>query len=548
MGEITEQRRDGFVEREVAISAGLAVLIAAVYGRVAGYEFITYDDPAYVTDNAIVKAGLTWEGLKWAFGNLHGEYTYWHPLSWLSHMLDVELFGLNAGAHHLVNAVFHVANSILLFLLFRQMTGAVWRSAVVAALFAVHPLQVDTVAWVTERKNVLSTLFWILTTMAYVRYARGTVTKCASSPLPSPPSERGEGVITAQRDASPYLFSYVLVIVLFAVGLMCKPALVTLPFVLLLLDYWPLGRLPSGLAGPLALLTTPTFRRLILEKAPLFVLTAVSCWITAAAHKALGSTEAAGLTLGMRIENAIVSYGRYLGKIVWPSDLAIIYPYPEAWPKTTVFITLAVLLLITMVVVRDFRLRPYLPVGWFWFLGVLVPAIGIVQAGPQAMADRFAYVPVIGVFVMLVWTVADELSSEVRRAWVPGLAASLAVASCVVITWVQLSHWKNSETVFKQALKVTPGNYVAHVNLAVYHLGRGETNAVVTHATEALRANRESFEPYLYLGKVSELGGDIPGAISNYHRALSIEPKWEPARKALAAARGGNSSARTEPE
>jgi protein O-mannosyl-transferase len=356
-------------------------------------------------------------------------------------------------------------------------------------------------------------------------------------------------VDAAQPAASRHPGWYVLMMALFALGLMCKPALVTLPFVLLLLDYWPLRRLPIGLGGaPLALLTTCAFRQLILEKAPLFVLSAVSCWITAAAHKALGSTEAPGLTLGLRIENAIVSYGRYLGKIVWPSDLAIIYPYPEAWPKTTVFITLAVLLLITIVVVRDFRLRPYLLVGWFWFLGVLVPAIGIVQAGPQAMADRFAYVPVIGVFVMIVWTVAEQLSSETRPAWVPGLAAGLAVASCVVITWVQLGHWKTSETVFKQALKVTPGNYVAHINLAVHYLGRAQTNAVVTHATEALRANRESYEPYLYLGRACELANDIPGAISNYHRALSIEPKWEPARKALAAARGEHSRGRTQPE
>jgi protein O-mannosyl-transferase len=533
------------VKREIWICVGLALLIAAVYGRVGGYPFIIYDDPDYITSNPIVKRGLTTQGLAWAFGRLHGESTYWHPLTWVSHMVDVELFGLNAAGHHVMNVLFHTVNAVLLFLLCRQMTGTVWRSAIVAALFGLHPLQVDTAAWVTERKNLLSAMFWMLTTIAYVSYGR---TRGIAKGASSPPSDGGEGV--ARGDARPtetawhYRGSYVLMIVLFALGLMCKPAIVTLPFVLLLLDFWPLRRWGNvegrRLAGTLAPPTTsalPNLWPLIAEKVPLFVLSAVSSWITSAAHTGLGMTgDVHKLTLGMRIENAIVSYGRYLGKIMWPSDLAVIYPHPGIWPRTTVYLSAAVLLIITIAVLRNFRGRPYAAVGWFWFLGTLVPAIGIVQVGMQAMADRFVYIPVIGIFLIIVWSVGDWAVGVARGAWFGRAAAAGAVAACAVATWFQLGHWRNSDAVFEQAVKVTPRNYVAHLNLAVLHATRGETNEVVAHAMDALRAYPLGHEPYVYLGLARERVNDMAGAISNYNLSLKIKPDWLPARKGLASA------------
>jgi protein O-mannosyl-transferase len=493
-------------KRDIWVCAFLAMLVIGAYWRVVGYEFVNLDDPAYILENPIVKQGFTAKGLKWAFGRIHGEATYWHPLTWVSHMLDVQLFGVNAGAHHLMNVFFHAVNAILIFLLFQQLTGAFWRSAAVAALFAVHPLQVDTVAWVTERKNLLSALFWTLTTMAYIRYARN-------------------------RNWS----SYGLTILLFALGLMCKPILVTLPCVLLLLDYWPLNRWPWGSAAAAGSTRVASPQRLVIEKIPLVVLSGISSWITIAAHEGLGMTQKIhGYSLGVRLENALVSYARYLGKIFWPSDLAIAYPYPGEWPAAKVYGSVALLLVITFVVVLNFRRKPYLAVGWCWFLGVLVPTIGIVQVGLQAMADRFAYVPVIGIFLMVVWGVADWAATQRSGELIARMVAGLAIAGCTVVTSFQLGHWKTSEMLFTHALKVTERNYVAHHSLAGVYVGQRRTNEAVFHAMEALRISPRAHEPLLILGLTSEWEQDLPRAISNYQRALSIDPEWPAARKALA--------------
>ena len=473
----------------------LAVLVAAVYAPVLGHDFLNYDDPDYVFENPVVKKGLTVAGIKWAFGTLHGEHTYWHPLTWLSHMADVQFFGVNAGAHHLVNVFFHTANAVLLFLLLRQLTGTLWRSAIVAALFALHPLQVDTVAWIAERKNLLTAMLWVLTTLAYVRYAR-----------------------TRKWTA------YGMVIALFALGLMCKPVLVTLPCALLLLDYWPLRRIE----------TCVSIYKLLAEKIPLLVLSGVVSAITLAAHAGLGMTQkVAGYSLELRIENALVSYARYFRKVFWPTDLAIAYPHPGQWPLTIVWTSALLLLAITVAVVLNRKQRPYLAIGWFWFLGVLFPAIGILQVGMQAMADRFDYIPIIGLFLMLVWGVSDWAAQQARP-WIPGVAGALAVVGCIVATSLQLRHWRNSITVFEHALEVTHDNYVAHHNLSVAYAALGRTNEAWAHATEAMRIQPHASAPLLTLAQLCEWRNDLPGAISNYQRFLRLAPTRHETRDSLA--------------
>jgi protein O-mannosyl-transferase len=492
------------VKRETWISALLALLIGAVYWRVSQNEFIMYDDPDYVLGNPIVKRGLTTDGIRWAFANVHTEHTYWHPITWLSHMLDVQLFALIPGAHHLINVLFHAANAILLFLLLKQLTGAVWRSAIVAAFFALHPLQLDTVAWVSERKNLLSALFWILTTISYVRYAR-----------------------------SGKWSSYGITILLFALGLMCKPVLVTLPFTLILLDFWPLGRTDLGAKDRPA--RGLPISRVIVEKIPLFVLSGISSWLTIAAHQGLQMIqEADRLSLSLRIQNAFVSYARYLGKIFWPSDLAIAYPHPGVWPTEQVVGSVLLVLVVTAAVLLKLKLKPYLAIGWCWFLGTLVPVSGLVQVGTQSMADRFAYVPVIGVFIMAVWGYADWARTLRNREAALKLAGGLAILGCITLTSFQLTHWKNSETVFSHAAKVTKDNYVAHYNLSVILSTRGRMDEALLHAAEALRINPQGHRPLFVIGQAHEWQNDVPAAISNYQRCVDAEPDWHAARKALA--------------
>jgi tetratricopeptide (TPR) repeat protein len=480
--ELGERRRTAWV------CALLSVMVLAIYAPVYYHDFLNYDDGDYVTENPNVIAGLTWKGLTWAFVNLHGEHTYWHPLTWVSHMLDCQLFGLHPGPHHLVNVLFHSANSVLLFLVLKRMTGAFGRSALVAALFALHPLQVDTVAWVTERKNVLSTLFWLLTRWAYIRYAKGRRQK-AEVRMQKPEVGGPWSVVRGPWSLSPLpstLF-YLLALFFFACGLMCKPALVTLPFVLLLLDYWPLRRLSFP---PLHHSTTPSLHHsntpslhhsntpslhhsntpslhLIWEKLPFLALAATASFITVAAHRELHSLSGSAAGLDWRLANAVVSYVRYLGKAFWPAHLAVFYPFPGAWPEETVAASGLLLLALSGLVIWRARVAPYWVTGWFWFLGVLVPMIGIIQAGEQAMADRFAYVPLIGLFIMVAWGAADLAG---RRPWaVAGLkwAGALALSACAFLTSRQLPHWQNTVTLFEHALAVTPDNTTAHMVLGI---------------------------------------------------------------------------------
>ena len=500
----------------VLVSMLLCAVTLVAFWPVRLNDFVNYDDPAYVTENPHVQAGVTRAGISWAFGELHGEETYWHPLTWVSHMVDCQVFGLKPAGHHLVNLWFHMLNAVLVFLIFGRLTGAFWRCAVLAALFALHPLQVESVAWVTERKNVLSAFFWLLTMWAYARYAEKSKVQSLKSKV--------EGVVATQHTTRNTLHApsfYLLSLLLFTLGLMCKPVLVTLPFVLLLLDYWPLRRLSFPTRQP----ANPPPLRLLLEKLPFFLLAGVSSVITIMAHRGLGVLASASiLPLDARIENAVVSYVRYLGKTVWPSNLAVFYPYSSTWPMGIVVSCAVFLLALTILALCTVRTRPYLLVGWFWFLGVLVPFIGLIQGGGQALADRFAYVPFLGLFLALVWGAHDLAARWRHRAVVLSAAAGLATVLCFALTRQQVRYWKDSEALFRHALSVTTRNYVAHANLgkALADSGRFREAQAEFASVQAIYPD---YYPALYaLANVVRMNGDFAAALKLFNRALQQRP------------------------
>lgn len=489
----------------------LAAVSLTVFSPVRQHEFVNYDDPDYVTDNSIVQRGLSKEGLAWAFGTLHGRATYWHPLSWVTHMVDCELFGLNAAGHHLTSLLLHTANVLLLFMVLQGMTRAFWRSALVATLFALHPLQVESVAWVSERKNLLSAFFWMLTMWAYIRYA-----------------ER------------PSLSRYWPVPLFFAFALMAKPVLVTLPLALLLLDYWPLGRLrlrrapefDSGGVFPEACL-----RQILLEKAPLAVLAFAAGVVAMAAHHRLGMmTFDYGLSPALRLENALVSYGSYVGKLFWPSDLCAIYPHPGRWPLTVVAGSALFLLAASAWAIHEARRHPYLIVGWLWFLGLLVPTIGLVQVGSQAMADRFVYLPVIGLLIILVWGFADLLREERYKIAFAATLGGATCAACAVCASLQLRHWKNSESLYERAIAVTENNFVAHSNLGYTLERQGHIDKAMAHLAQALRIRPDFVEARYQMGLIL---GRVQGpaeAAAEYREVVRLDPNWSLPRLELAKA------------
>jgi len=426
------------------ICLALATITLLVYSPMLWHGFVNYDDPDYITTNPHVQAGLTWPGIVWAFQS--GEASNWHPLTWISHMADCQLFDQNPAGHHLVSLLFHTANTLLLFVLLNRLTGTLWRSAFVAALFAWHPLHVESVAWASERKDVLSAFFWMLTLLAYVRYAK------AQSRVESRESKAGDANLAL--DPRPSTLGYFLALFFFACGLMSKPMVVTLPFVLLLLDFWPLGRFTIH-DSRFTILS-----RLVFEKLPFFALTVASCIITFTVQRgALWS--AASLPFSFRLENAVMSYVRYLSKMFWPVDLALIYPYPHHWPLAAV-ITVALLLAMWSVLFLCWAKRfPYLAVGWFWYLGTLVPAIGLVQAGVQSMADRYTYLPGIGLFIIVAWGFNDLLNSHSQKTKIAAAAGGLAIAGCLAVTSIQLNYWRNSVAIFLHTVQATTDNYAA---------------------------------------------------------------------------------------
>jgi tetratricopeptide (TPR) repeat protein len=501
---------------EVLITLFLIVAILAVFWPVKNFRFLNLDDEGYVTDNPQVLNGLSFKGVIWAFTTIHS--SNWHPLTWLSHMLDIELYGLNPGGHHLTNLLFHIANILLLFFILKQMTGAPWRSGFVAALFALHPLHVESVAWVAERKDVLSTFFWMLTIGAYVHYVHQTS-----------------------------LRRYLLVFLSFTLGLMSKPMLVTLPFVLLLLDYWPLGRFQMASSRDIRIshIKTwsnsangmPVLLRLVWEKVPLFVLVIASCLLTVMAQQkggAVASLEA--LSLEIRMANALISYISYIGKMIWPSRLAIQYPYPERVLLWQVAGAGLFLLGVSVLVIRELRRRPYLLVGWLWYLGTLVPVIGLVQVGSQAMADRYTYVPLIGLFIIMIWGISDLSAGWRHKRILLPASAVLLVSILSILTRIQLQHWYNGVTLFRHSLDVTINNYLSHNGYGVALAAQGKNEEAVAHYKEALRIKPYFADTHSNLGNALVRQGKYQEAIDHFTKALRLRPDFAKAHNGLGVA------------
>ena len=499
----TPQRGNGGPGRDLVICLFLVVSSLAAYWQVSGHGFVAFDDREYVTVNEHVKAGLTAAGVHWAFTTPSHAHN-WHPLTWLSHMLDCQLYGLEPAGHHLTNLALHVLNAVLVFLVFRKMTGAVWRSGFVAALFALHPLHVESVAWVAERKDVLSTCFWLLTMWAYVHYVR-----------------RGR--------ARWYWLS----VLLFALGLMAKPMLVTLPFVLLLLDYWPLQRLEAGRSTANGVSRWWTGLRLLREKAPFFVLAAVSCVMTVRAQQQVIKSEQL-YPLAARVGNAVVSYVSYMGKMVWPTRLSIFYPHRgeelTVWPVVG-----ATLLLVGLTVLALRLRRRYLITGWLWYLGTLVPVIGLVQVGMQGMADRYTYIPLIGLFVIVVWGLGDLLARwRYRRAVLTALGAAVLLV-CGAMTRSQVSHWKDSVALFGHAAEAIEDNAWAHYNLglALRHREPPDHGQALVHFQETVRIDPTHAEAWGNAGVLLAERGDLDAAIAHLSEEARLLPEDADAHRNL---------------
>jgi len=482
----------------VAICVALAGAVFLLYGQAVGHEFINFDDDTYVSENPRVLSGLTWSGLRWALtttaeGN-------WHPLTWLSHMLDVRIFGTWPGGHHGTSVLLHAVNAILLFLALVHMSRALWPSALVAALFAVHPLRVESVAWVAERKDVLSGLFWMGTLLAYSWYAR-----------------------------RPGAGRYAVVLGSFALGLLAKPMLVTLPLVLLLLDFWPLGRLdfpPRGGKGSARL------RGLILEKLPLVLVAVVSSAVTIAAQRMGGTTSSLeAVPLAARVANAAVSYVLYLSKTVVPEGLAIFYPHPSLYGRAVpvlpgLFAALA-LVAVTLVVLRGARDRPFLATGWLWYLGTLVPVIGVVQVGRQAMADRYTYIPLVGIYVAAAWTLRGLVVRSPRLLRPVLGAIFIALGSLIVVTWIQVGTFRDGVTLYRHALLVTEDNYLVHNNLGVTLAARGLLSEAAVEYEAALRIKPDYPEAHNNLGTVLKKQGRLSEAEEHFKTTIRLRPDFE---------------------
>ncbi len=497
----------------VVLSLLLALITLACYAPVLRCDFVNYDDPDYFSANPHVQAGLTSPGVKWAFTT--DQLASRYPLTWLSFMLDAQLFGRGPVGPHLTNLLLHVANTVLLFLLLHWLTGARWRSVLVAALFALHPLRVESVAWISERKGVLSTLFWLLSLWAYAKSLKAVAPPVRGAETPV--SELVPAAVA--RPARPW---YWLSVLCFACGLLSKPIVVTLPFVLLLLDYWPLERFRVETLRPQPLILL----RLVGEKIPFFVLSAASCAITYLVHENAGAVVTlASLPLGVRLENTLVSYVRYLGKMVWPMNLALPYPRPAHWAWSEVVLAGIMVAVLSVVALRTVRRRPYVLVGWLWFLGTLVPVIGLVQWGDQAIADRFSYVPSIGLFIMAVWTAAEILAQwRVSPLW-RGAAAALLLALCEARTQGQLGYWKSSITLFSHALKVTDRNYVACLQLGSALQSEGKPDEALPLFAEAINIAPRFAEGQYNLGRVLLEKGRLDEAVSHLNSALTLNPE-----------------------
>jgi tetratricopeptide (TPR) repeat protein len=496
----------------------LGLTTLAVYWPAGGNGFVDYDDGDYVTANPHVQSGLTWDTVVWAFTTGHA--SNWHPLTWLSHALDWRLFGEHAGPQHLVSVALHMANTLLLFLVLRRLTGALWRSVLAAAFFALHPLHVESVAWVSERKDVLSGLFFLLTLGAYTIYAgklrakekqKTENRKQKTEELGALDQGHSEAGPAASVGNGPLIY-YLLSLLFFTLGLMSKPMLVTLPFVLVLVDWWPLERLRR-----------PAFGGLVLEKLPFLALSLASSVVTFLAQRKGGALSTV-LPLDARIGNALISYVRYLAKMLWPAKLSVLYTHPGHWPLSQVIAAACFLAVATGAVVFLARRRPALAVGWFWFVGMLIPVIGLVQVGIQSMADRYMYLPMIGLLVLLMWDLPDLLPLQPWRVPALGLAAVLALVPCAALTVRQVRYWHDSEALFGHAVKVTDRNYLAYNNLGFYRSRQGRTKEAMENYRRSLEINPN------YEDALNNMGYALAGqkkyeeAIGYYLAALRLRP------------------------
>lgn len=471
------------------IVAALVLLTIAAYSSVGSLDFVSFDDPQYITENLQVSQGLSWSGVEWAFTT--GQASNWHPLTWISHMMDVELFGLNPGPHHLVNLFFHVINTLLLFMFLQRTTGAMFRSALVAALFALHPLHVESVAWVSERKDVLSTLFFMLTLWAYTLYA---------------------------RDPAPR--RYIAVFVLLALGLMAKPMLVTVPFLLLLLDFWPLKRFRLESPEPgLAM-------KLVIEKLPLFALIVASSIVTLLVQHEGGAINSLNQApLDVRLSNVLVSYVVYVMNMFWPTGLAALYPITKSIPFWQPLGAGLILAAVSFAALKQLRRYPYLTVGWLWFLGTLVPVIGIVQVGSQAMADRYTYIPLIGLFIMVAWGGYDLLVRNTSKRAATMVFIVFMIVGLGSATWVQVQYWADSKTLWKRALEVTSNNARAHVAYGSILAEEGRHRDAATQFSAAIRIQPGYAEAHGKLGVELAETGRHEEAVFHYREALRYKPE-----------------------
>ena len=486
------------------ICLALTLGTAALYWPITGHPFILFDDEEYVTVNKHVITGLSWDNFRWAFTNV--EAANWHPLTWLSHQLDCTLFALDAGAHHFINLLFHVVNTLLVFVFLRGATGAVWRSALVAAFFAWHPLHVESVAWASERKDTLSTFFFLLTLIAYARY---TQERSKAEEIGSPPETPGGTTLR-------YWF-YALTLFLFGCGLMSKPMVVTLPFVLLLLDFWPLGRILD------AEFRIQNLKVLLLEKIPIFALSMGGSVVTYLVQ--IGGGAEWKTPLFDRLANAGVAYARYVAKTFWPTDLVILYPHPKHWPVLLSLGAAVVLVAWTILCVRHWRRQPYLAVGWFWFLGTLVPTIGIVQVGAQSMADRYSYIPSIGFFIALVWAAAELVRAKPERKNLFLILGGGALAGCLLVTTIQINYWRNSISLFLHAIEVTQNNYVAANCLGkAFEKAGDKTRALVLFRDVVRMEPRYSQGHFNYAISLLEFGNTTE-ALKHLQAAAALEPR-----------------------
>jgi tetratricopeptide (TPR) repeat protein len=465
----------------------LFLLVFGVFYPITGDGFINYDDNDYVTDNVHVQGGLTWRQIGWAFTNT--DAANWHPLTWLSHMLDCQLYGANPWGHHLTSVLIHAVNAVLVFVVLRGMTGALWRSLFAALLFGLHPLRVESVAWIAERKDVLGAMFWLLALWSYLGHTRSK----------TPRSRRAT-------------VNYWLALVCFALGLMSKPMVVTLPFALLLLDYWPLHRMNKDNAA-----------RLVWEKGPFFLLAAAGSVCAFLAQKSQGAVMDF-LPLNYRLETAVMAYARYLGKFLYPVNLAILYPHPINWPLAGVWAALALFVAISVAVIVARRSRPYGVTGWLWYAGTLAPVIGVVQIGSQSLADRYTYLPGIGLIIILTWGVCDLAGGLPGKRLVLSSAATAVILACMGLTRHQISFWKDSGTVFGHAVAVTDNSYVARKSLADFYCTQGRTDEAMALYRQALKMYPNYEGAHLNLGAALNQTGQPNEAIEEFQRAIRLKP------------------------